>query len=211
MYPSTKTIMIQGNFVQTWINEEWPKLAAIVGKKTTYLDTVWNDNWLHDCDTVLDRSIEVTEEDQNILPFSPGVVGRERRKRSLDRAKNTVSKLALKKDEEIKSLITAIELLEDSVLSLREENTTLKSDNEKLKDRVKQLENLSKKEKRDELKLIEEELNKLENAQPEMKDKKEAVIKKKNQSYEQTSPDDQLKLITQGQLITEESINKTKK
>ena len=40
MCPSTKTIMIQGNFVQTWINEECPNLAAIVGKKTTYLDTV---------------------------------------------------------------------------------------------------------------------------------------------------------------------------
>ena len=80
MYPSTKTIMIQGNFVQTWINEEWPKLAAIVGKKITYLDKVWNDNWFDDCDTVLDRSIEVTEGDHNIFPFSPGVVGPERRK-----------------------------------------------------------------------------------------------------------------------------------
>ena len=44
-----------------------------------------------------------------------------------------------------------------------------------------------------------------------MNDKKEVVIKKKNESYEQTSIDDQLKLITQGQLITKESINKTKK
>ena len=211
MYPSTKTIMIQGNFVQTWINEEWPKLAAIVGKKITYLDKVWNDNWFDDCDTVLDRSIEVTEGDHNIFPFSPGVVGPERRKRLLDRAKNTASKLTLKKNEEIKSLITAIELLETNVLSLKEENTTLKSDIEKLKDRVKQLENLSKKGKGDDFKLIEERLSKVEKAQPEMKDKKEAVIKKKNQSYEQTSIDDQLKLITQGQLITEESINKTKK
>ena len=119
--------------------------------------------------------------------------------------------MTLKKDEEIKSSITAIELSEDNVLSLREENTTLKSDTEKLKDSVKQLENLSKKENRDDLKLIEERLSKLEKAQPEMKDKKEAVMKKKNQSYEQTSLNDQLKLITQGQLITEESINKTGK
>ena len=211
MYPSTKNIMIQGNFVQTWINEEWPKLAAIVGKKTTYLDTVWNDNWFDESDTILEKSIEVIEEDQNILPFSPSVVGPERRKKLLDRAKNTVSKLNLKKDEEIKSLISAIELLEDNVLSLKEENTNLKSDIEKLKDRVKQLENLSKKEKRDDLKLIEERLSKLENTQPEKKEKKEAVIKKKTQSYEQTSIGDQLKLITQGQLITEESINKTKR
>ena len=152
MYPSTKNIMIQGNFVQTWINEEWPKLAAIVRKKTTYLDTVWNDSWFDDRDTVLDKSFEVTEEDPNILPFSPSVVGPERRKRLLVRFKTTVSKLTLKKDEEIKSLITAIELLEDNVLPLREENTTLKTDIEKLKDRVKQLENLSKKEKRDDLK-----------------------------------------------------------
>ena len=180
MYPSTKDVMIQGNFVQTWINEEWPKLAAIFRRKTTYLDTVWNDNWFDDCDTVLDKSIEVTEENQNILPFSPGVVGPERRKRLLDIAKNTVSKLTLKKDGETKSLMTAIELLEDNVLSLREETTTLKSDTEKLKDRVKQLENLSTKEKRDDLKLIEDRLSKLEKAQPEIKDKKEVVIKKKN-------------------------------
>ena len=70
---------------------------------------------------------------------------------------------------------------------------------------------MSKKEKRDELKLIEERLSKLEKAQSEMKEKKEVVIEKKTQSYEQTSIDDHLKLITQGQLITEESINKTKK
>ena len=73
--------MIQGNFVQTWINEEWPKLAATVGKKTTYLDTVWNDNWFDECDTIPDKSTEVIEKDQDILPFSPSVVGPERRKR----------------------------------------------------------------------------------------------------------------------------------
>ena len=63
---------------------------------------VWNDNWFDDRDTVLDKSIEVIEEDQNILPFSPDVVGLERRKRLLDRAKNTVSKLTLEKDEKLK-------------------------------------------------------------------------------------------------------------
>ena len=36
------------------------------------------------------------------------------------------------------------------------------------------------------------------------------MIKRKNPSYEQPSIDDQLKLITQGQLITEESANKIK-
>ena len=87
--------------------------------------------------------------------------------------------MTLKKDEEIKSLITAIELLEDNVLSLREENITLKPDTEKLKDRIKQLENLSKKEKRDDLKLIEGRLSRLEKVQAEMNDKKEAVIKRK--------------------------------
>ena len=54
MYPSTINIMIQGSFVQTWMNEEWPKLAAIVAKKTTYLNTVWNDNCFDDCDAVLE-------------------------------------------------------------------------------------------------------------------------------------------------------------
>ena len=59
--------------------------------------------------------------------------------------------------------------------------------------------------------MTEERLSKLEKAKPELKEKKEAVMKKKTQSYEQTSIDDQPKLITQGQLITDESINKTKK
>ena len=94
IFSSTKNITVQGNYIQKWIDNEWPKLDSKVNGEL-YNNIVWKNDWFEDTrdnDYNHDKSTTVSSNNSNKY-LTTITLAPEKRQKLVEKAKTAVAKM----------------------------------------------------------------------------------------------------------------------
>ena len=127
LYPTTRNIMIQGNYISEWTNYEFMNLKELTNGVTQFDEIPWDNEWF--------------------LRNVPEVKAQEKQKKNGELTASAVAKeqksasdKVFEREEEMKNLQQAIELPENNCISLKTENKELHKKVDDLTSCISQLE-----------------------------------------------------------------------
>ena len=127
LYPTTRNIMIQGNYISEWTKYEFTNLKELTDSVTQFDEIPWDNEWF------LRNVPEVKAQRKQTKngELTASAVAKEQK---------SASDKVFESEEEMKNLQQAIELLENNCISLKTENKELHKKVDDLTSHISQLE-----------------------------------------------------------------------